>query len=65
MADSRSHLLHNEAQRCGVPSHCRPTAGDMPSLNLLIGGQKGLPGPPTHYGLDRSGKAYVVAEGPT
>ena len=40
-----------------------PKSGDMPSLNLLIKGRKGLPGPLSQYGLGRSGKVYVVAAG--
>jgi len=49
----------------GVVCHhtAGPTAGDMPSLDLLIKGRKGLPGPLAHYGLGRSGKVFVVAAG--
>lgn len=49
----------------GVVCHhtAGPAADDMPSLNLLIVGRKGLPGPLSHYGLGRSGKVFVVAAG--
>ncbi len=49
----------------GVVCHhtAGPKSGDMPSLNLLINGRKGLPGPLSQYGLGRSGKVYVVAAG--
>lgn len=49
----------------GVVCHhtAGPKTGDMPSLNLLIVGRKGLPGPLSQYGLGRSGKVYVVAAG--
>lgn len=40
-----------------------PVAGDMPSLNILINGRAGLPGPLSQYGLGRSGTIYVVAAG--
>lgn len=37
--------------------------GDMPTLNTLINGRTGLPGPLAQYGLGRSGRIYVVAAG--
>jgi len=37
--------------------------GDMPSLNILVNGRAGLPGPLSQYGLGRSGTIYVVAAG--
>lgn len=40
-----------------------PNQADMPSLNLLINGRSGLPGPLCQVGLSRSGKAYIVASG--
>jgi hypothetical protein len=40
-----------------------PNLADMPSLNLLINGRSGLPGPLCQVGLSRSGKAYIVASG--
>lgn len=40
-----------------------PATGDMPSLNILINGRDGLPGPLSQYGLGRSGRIYVVASG--
>lgn len=40
-----------------------PTTGDMPSLNILINGRTGIPGPLSQYGLGRSGSIYVVASG--
>jgi hypothetical protein len=49
----------------GVVCHhtAGPATGDMPSLDLLIRGRSGLPGPLAHYGLGRGGKVYVVAAG--
>ena len=40
----------------GVVCHhtAGPAAGDMPSLDLLVGGRKNLPGPLAHYGIGRS-----------
>lgn len=40
-----------------------PARGDMPSLNVLINGRSGLPGPLCQVGLSRSGTVYVVAAG--
>jgi N-acetyl-anhydromuramyl-L-alanine amidase AmpD len=46
---------------------CHHTAGNrngnMPSLNVIINGREGLPGPLSQLGLGRDGTYYVVAAG--
>lgn len=37
--------------------------GDMPSLSVIVGGRRDLPGPLAQFGLGRSGTVYVVAAG--
>lgn len=40
-----------------------PTIGDMPSLNLIVAGRPGIPGPLSQLALGRSGTVYVIASG--
>jgi hypothetical protein len=40
-----------------------PRSGNMPSLNVLINGRTGLPGPLSQLGLGRDGTYYVIAAG--
>jgi len=40
-----------------------PTNGNMPSLNTLINGRPGLPGPLAQLGLGRDGTYFVIAAG--
>jgi Negative regulator of beta-lactamase expression len=40
-----------------------PKNGNMPSLNILINGRAGLPGPLAQLGLGRDGTYYVIAAG--
>jgi peptidoglycan hydrolase-like protein with peptidoglycan-binding domain len=40
-----------------------PKTGNMPSLNTLIDGRPGLPGPLAQLGLGRDGTYYVIAAG--
>lgn len=40
-----------------------PKTGEMPSLNTVVAGRPGLPGPLAQLGLGRSGAVYVVAAG--
>lgn len=37
--------------------------GDMPSLSVLVGGRRDLPGPLAQFGVSRSGTVYVIAAG--
>jgi len=37
--------------------------GDMPSLNVITGGRRDLPGPLSQFGIGRSGTIYVIAAG--
>jgi len=39
------------------------SAGNMPSLNVLVNGRHGLSGPLCHLGLGRDGTYYIVAAG--
>lgn len=40
-----------------------PKSGNMPSLNVLINGRSGLPGPLSQLGLGRDGTFYIIAAG--
>ncbi|WP_090624659.1 peptidoglycan recognition protein family protein [Azotobacter beijerinckii] len=40
-----------------------PKNGNMPSLNVLINGRSGLPGPLAQLGLGRDGTFYIIAAG--
>jgi peptidoglycan hydrolase-like protein with peptidoglycan-binding domain len=40
-----------------------PRTGNMPSLNILVKGRPGLPGPLCQLGLARDGTYYVIAAG--
>jgi hypothetical protein len=40
-----------------------PRNGNMPSLNVLINGRSGLPGPLSQLGLGRDGTFYIIAAG--
>lgn len=54
MTGVRSVMVHHTAG---------PSAGDMPSLPVLIDGRPDLAGPLCHLGLARSGTVHVVAAG--
>lgn len=49
----------------GVMCHhtAGPRTGNMPSLNILVNGRAGLPGPLCQLGLARDGTYYVIAAG--
>ncbi|HZI17146.1 MAG TPA: N-acetylmuramoyl-L-alanine amidase [Pyrinomonadaceae bacterium] len=49
----------------GVMCHhtAGPKSGNMPSLNVLVNGRAGLPGPLSQLGLGRDGTYYIIAAG--
>lgn len=54
MSGVRSVVCHHTAG---------PATGEIPSLNVVVNGRPGLPGPLSNLALGRSGTVYVVAAG--
>jgi peptidoglycan hydrolase-like protein with peptidoglycan-binding domain len=55
----------NVGQILGVLCHhtAGPKSGNLPSLNTLVNGRTGLPGPVANLGLGRDGTYFVIAAG--